>query len=256
VIVPFPFGSQDTSGDKGSSSEGFQQVGNIYAKWAKHPAIVKLSRVVDLEKNCGYITMINTRGATSSYERLKSNIFTEDLKVSDPSHNSKKLGELTEETVKDNEVQEDSTSDDGYHLVVNPTPDQPKNGFKDETCAKLYQEELDNEFKITSDNSAEHPSREPQGYDPRRQKLESLRLDLKLTGAPGASTKELKSNVPNEEKVTEMHCFDDWTLLDCYFGIPLFDSGINQITCERMLRNELWKPSRYVLYLIILLLEN
>jgi len=34
--------------------------------------------------------------------------------------------------------------------------------------------------------------------------------------------------------------FDDWTLLDCQFGLPLFDSGVNQIVSERIVSNDLW----------------
>jgi hypothetical protein len=248
VIVPFPFGSasnKPSSEDTNNFENSNTTTNNIYAKWAKHPAIIKLSRVVDLEKNCGYVTMINIRGATSTCGAKKTPIRSGvDLKTEAiPS----KLEEVAEELVKEDGSNDDSISEEDYHLVVHSSPEQPKNGFKDDNCAKLYQEELDNEFK----NLSLHPetntaSIEPHGFDPRQQKLESLRLDLKLTGDSVAST-SLRTNKDKgqiDRNSNERHCFDDWTILDCYFGIPLFDAGVNQVTCERMQKNELWEPQR------------
>ena len=38
--------------------------------------------------------------------------------------------------------------------------------------------------------------------------------------------------------------FDDWTLLDCCFGIPLFNSKLNREVCDKILDRRLLDPQR------------
>lgn len=39
---------------------------------------------------------------------------------------------------------------------------------------------------------------------------------------------------------------NDWLLLDCSFGIPLFDGNLNKKVCERLLDEKLCNTSRFV----------
>lgn len=40
--------------------------------------------------------------------------------------------------------------------------------------------------------------------------------------------------------------FDDWQLLDCCFGIPLFDAKLNKDICSKILDHNLLNPDRLV----------
>jgi hypothetical protein len=47
---------------------------------------------------------------------------------------------------------------------------------------------------------------------------------------------DLKKGLHDEET--------QWTLLDINFGIPLFDTTLNQTVCQRIVEKGLWKPER------------
>lgn len=231
IVVPFPFSSNDDS-DKNST----------YVKWAKHPAIIKLSRVIDLEHNCGYITMINTHGSKPCVDTRQE----QDAGPLPCSQSSSRLGNLLEEQNED-----DDGSEEEYHLV-RATNNPPKNGFNNELCEKIYQEEIENELyndpvperkTSVSEIVAGHSAQESQVYDPRQQKLESLRLDLKFGDLSLSGDKATHDSSSSKEPEPNIQ-FDEWTILDCYFGVPLFDANVNKITCERVLSNGLWDPKR------------
>lgn len=161
-----------------------------------------------------------------------------------------KLEDVLEEPLGNDE--DDNLSEEDYHLVRSSNSIPPKNGFTDEICEKIYQEEIENELfnDCPQNDTTTCTSSEPQGFDARQQKLESLRLDLKF-GDLSVLDKTTELDHQNLEKnqrtsqETNLR-FDDWTILDCYFGIPLFDAGVNQIICDRMLSNGLWDSSRLI----------
>lgn len=41
---------------------------------------------------------------------------------------------------------------------------------------------------------------------------------------------------------------DDWCILDCIFGVPLFDSKLNSTICNSIVKDGLWLPERYALF--------
>lgn len=41
-----------------------------------------------------------------------------------------------------------------------------------------------------------------------------------------------------------VHDTSEWTLLDCCFGLPLFNSDINQNICDYIVDNQMWKEER------------
>lgn len=103
------------------------------------------------------------------------------------------------------------SSDSGNNIL-----DEPLNGLKDTTSAAMLASEIDlleQESTPKGDNSdivAEKPNS----------------LDLK------------------EE--TESLVEDEWCLLDCYFGIPLFEPNINNQICEKIVFEGLFNSNRYV----------
>lgn len=36
----------------------------------------------------------------------------------------------------------------------------------------------------------------------------------------------------------------EWTLLDCCFGLPLFNSDVNQNICKYIVDNQMWKEEK------------
>lgn len=228
--MPFPFTNKNEKDDC-----------NLGYNFRQHPAIIKLSKRIDLERNCGYITMINTCGSKSSNNTVPVG------KENTAAH-SKLLENVLEEKGNDEDEEEEE-----FHLVTSSN-NPPKNGFTNEICEKIYQEEIENELFSEMPNSPRPSfSHGPQGFDVRQQKLESLRLDLKFGELSMLDKTAVMDNMGNDEITEDNVRFDDWTLLDCYFGIPLFDAGVNQITCERMLNNGLWDPTRFEFVLHLML---
>jgi len=157
-----------------------------------------------------------------------------------------KLPNLAEEELDDSRGTDD---DDDQIIFVSGNSSfhsEPKNGFRDDTCAKIYQDELSS--AIEDINESENiPT---QVYDSRKQKIESLRLDLNLNSSGGttgdgfsSSSNFLSVNSAAENQHSSAW-FDDWTILDCHFGLPLFDSTVNQIVSDRIVSNNLWEESR------------
>lgn len=260
VIVPFPFsdgGKGKTDRNNKDKDNSISPIIQSYKKWAKHPAIIKLARVLDLEKNCGYITMMNIRGSSSISSRCTADNYL--CVLSDPvlavpdNHHHNNVAKLTslpeEESNSDDEEEE-------FHVIPNTSTTtnvpEPENGFKSDHCAKLYQEELELELSNTSTSSSDQPNAQntvkPAAFDSRQQKIESLRLDLSIkesktdsvisTGKGGGGLQAVKNS--NSDK----SWYDDWTLLDCHFGVPLFDGSVSQIVCEKILSNSLWEEER------------
>ena len=123
--------------------------------WSKHPAIERLSKHVDLQHNCGYITMVNL--GRSSRNNVVSINRTVDSWVKETQ--TETLKELTE-----------------------PGKGARRPPHLDITCPK---------------------------YDP-----------------------------------SDM--VQNWMILDCSFGIPLFHMETNRKICDAIVSAELWKPERWV----------
>ena len=246
VVVPFPFLSKSQSENENSDETG-DPITSIYSKWAKHPAILKLSRIIDLERSCGYITMMNIKGSSAS--ALKMSNSNTNLSMVPPSI---KLPNLTEEELDESRgTDEDEEEDQIMFVSANSSAvSEPRNGFKDDTCAKLYTEELNSVI----DEGESSESILPQVYDSRKQKIESLRLDLTLNSSSGSVGEGCStasnllsvgsSNSGNQSNNNNTLWYDDWTILDCHFGLPLFDTTVNQIVSERIVSNNLWEESR------------
>lgn len=239
VIVPFPF-SDGSSGKSDNNKEtSVSPIVQSYKKWAKHPAIIKLARVLDLEKNCGYITMMNIRGSSSISSRSTADNYL--CVLSDPisavvpdNQQHVKLTSLPEESNSDDEEEE-------FHVIPNTSTNiEPENGFKSDQCAKLYQEEIELELSNDKPNAIK-----PTGFDSRQQKIESLRLDLSIKESKTGSVSSSRNGGTHQNKdKSDKSWFDDWTLLDCHFGVPLFDGSVSQIVCEKILSNALWEEER------------
>ena len=99
--------------------------------------------------------------------------------------------------------------------------DAPSNGLKDRTSAEVLASEID----LLDKESFENKDYSGSGRD-------QLNLDLKQDGGS-------LSGDENEPLVE-----DEWSLLECYFGIPLFESSLNRQTCEKIVTNGLCNADR------------
>lgn len=171
VIVPFPISdAADSEMD-----------------WSRHPAIKKLSEVIDLKHNCGFLTMVHLNqgdlNQCNSYFKEVNNYFE--------SNNSMVNSWIDSQVINKEESQVPS----------------PVNGLTNQNFASLLEEELNN--------------------------LEKNKME---------SSKEKSMNERRENKIDKE--LSGWTLLDCDFGIPLFNATTNEQVCKAICDHKLWAKSR------------
>jgi hypothetical protein len=87
------------------------------------------------------------------------------------------------------------------------------------------------------------------------EELESLEVESEKPKMP--NKKNLVLNLDAAKKCGKENSDDSttWILLDVNFGIPLFDTSLNQKICHRIVANELWKPERYFYVFNSMLIE-
>lgn len=154
-----------------------------------HSAIIKLSKQVDLEHFCGYITLLNTGRESRSIWK----------------HEEDDLDLNTNCNIRGSETSSVHSGDSGMLL------DSPSNGLKDKISAEMLATEID----LLDTECFENRDYSGNARD-------QLNLDLKQV------------EDENETLVEE-----EWNLLECYFGIPLFESSINKQTCDKIVSNVL-----------------
>lgn len=94
--------------------------------------------------------------------------------------------------------------------------ENPINGFKDHASAQMMASELDSlEKRLDSSDQTQARSNQVQT------KVDQVHFSLEL---------ENKAIPENPTKEVE----NDWVLLDCCFGLPLFESEVNKEICERI----------------------
>ncbi|KAH3848619.1 protein FAM91A1-like [Dreissena polymorpha] len=181
VHVPFPLDS-----NTGPFIKGHYQ---------NHCAIEALQSHIDLNHQCGFITLLNTG-------RESKTIWKHEEEDEELNFNSNNSHSMTGSVV---------SSDSNSHIL-----DEPVNGVKDKLSAAMLASEIDllEESDGKGDNS-ESVAAKPTS------------LELKK------SVNELQTSLVESE----------WALLDCYFGIPLFDPTINKEICERVVSQKLFHSS-------------
>jgi hypothetical protein len=111
------------------------------------------------------------------------------------------------------------------------TSNSPVNGFTSEECADILEQELDT---LCGERSPKIKS--PQ-YVQRKVYGESdvernLKVDIDI-GTRDSKTLGVDIEVEGEH--------EQWTLLDCCFGVPLFDAEANSQICEAIVSTKLWR---------------
>lgn len=96
------------------------------------------------------------------------------------------------------------------------TPNLPLNGITDDASRQLLASELDQLDDQTKNDQ-----------------LEGKRL----------KNKPHNLVLQHSASVSNFYNHENWTLLDCCFGIPLFDSTLNKDVCDRVIKNNLCRES-------------
>nr|CAD7444314.1 unnamed protein product [Timema bartmani] len=204
ILVPFP---QVTKGSRDDSSD--------YRKWYSHPAIEKLSEHIDLVHNCGFVTMVNLTNTQGGGLRFKDR---DEGHIATPSSTS--CTNLVESWITSTSIERDRTS-------------SPINGFTSRECADILEEELNNLV----------------GQKGRDQAISSPRGLVVGTGANNGENSRVEDARPKGAKVPGSLLrvcnkgreeSDAWTLMDCCFGIPLFDEDVNLRICDSIVDCALW----------------
>nr|CAD7455305.1 unnamed protein product [Timema tahoe] len=204
ILVPFP---QVTKGSRDDSSD--------YRKWYSHPAIEKLSEHIDLVHNCGFVTMVNLTNTQGGGLRFKDR---DEGHIATPSSTS--CTNLVESWITSTSIERDRTS-------------SPINGFTSRECADILEEELNN---LVGQKGRDQAISSPKGLvvGTGANNGENSRVeDARPKGAKVPGSLLRVCNKGREES-------DAWTLMDCCFGIPLFDEDVNLRICDSIVDCALW----------------
>ncbi|KAL1516826.1 hypothetical protein ABEB36_000676 [Hypothenemus hampei] len=218
-ILPFPFETGKVT---------IKNSPDIASPLLIHPVVEILSKVLDLQHNCGYFTFVNIgildlgRPQNDTAEiRLEEypKLTPGGFKAASVCNN--------QENANPNELKLQSPVE-SYFAVTPANSDSqrssPTNGFTSQYCSSLLQEELD-------------------------------QLELKEKQNPGSVNQLLSPEECNigifsrieescEPLQTGNQSNNDWTLLDCHFGIPLFDANANTKICDSIVLGGLAEEKR------------
>ncbi|XP_049846407.1 protein FAM91A1 isoform X1 [Schistocerca gregaria] len=211
-LVPFPMSSKPLA-----IGGSFQNVCTTDVDWNSHPAVRKLSDVIDLKCSCGFITMVDTENSIDGHTN-KSNFYRhtpEESKcispISSSGSNVESFVEAWVKTGSPDDTFEEPTSVD---LL-------PSNGFTNGECASVLKKEIDSIY-------------------PEKLNIKSKSVDNEIRNDSSLLSSE---NDSSEKRDLENISTDinRWTLLECSFGIPLFNQEINREICKNILHYKLYQ---------------
>lgn len=180
-----------------------------YLDWNGHPAIQKLADQVDLVHNCGFITMLNMKS-----EQEYQNGLSYASHLPDDFKDMGVIPSLPSNSHSASRVEAWVSASSG-EVVTDTSHSSPVNGFTSQDCANILEEELNNLADKNPTDASEDPHKE----------------DVLRLGGGRTLSEDMKD---------ELEC---WTLLDCCFGIPLFDADANAQICDAIVSQQLWKQS-------------
>ncbi|KAJ6641278.1 Protein FAM91A1 [Pseudolycoriella hygida] len=220
----------------------FSKTDSSKAKWSKHKALEKLRQILNFDNTCGYITYIKTGVPDLGCESYDENVSLARPKSrkdrrhssiggfiprmeNSPSIQSIPLQSPMDEVTSFNVIRK---TDDNFTLkspnedyfAITPSNSSPANVFRSADCNELLAKELAGLEDNLSDQDEE-----------------------KSKGLYSQSSIEIpfdSNSINEEEDITfdsrELYG-EEWTILDCNFGVPLFDVDCNTRICEYIVRN-------------------
>ncbi|EEZ97172.2 Protein FAM91A1-like Protein [Tribolium castaneum] len=198
-IIPFPFRPDTPSKSLGEVPQDLQ--------FRNHPSVKYLSNLIDLEHNCGYITFANIGVLDFGCQHKE---MTVKLGKKQPIASTKGKAEPLSITNENFSFTKELSSPDESHFAITPpTSSSPANGFTSKECSELLRQELDE-----LEQKMKH----------------SVSIDGLLS--PIDENINMFSLKSEEMKKPDENRGEVWTLLDCHFGIPLFDVNANTKICD------------------------
>ncbi|KAG8225235.1 hypothetical protein J437_LFUL009805, partial [Ladona fulva] len=171
--------------------------------WWSHPVIQKLAENIDLCHNCGFVTMVKLGKEMLYPQRSAENV----LKTLNTQSMSPDAGFSPISGGRTPEGKKSQGS-------------SPRNGVTDKECAAILAEELD----ALEGAEKSHTQEREKDKIPAEE-----------------STDEINFEEVSEERELVKTDSDGWTLLDCSFGVPLFDAEANQEVCHAIVNGGLWE---------------
>ncbi|CAG9766655.1 unnamed protein product [Ceutorhynchus assimilis] len=221
-LLTFPFKTISPASKNGRPSPEAAQF------LTKHPAIGALFELLDLDHSCGYLTFANVgvldfgrpegegmqvrlKGASKTVAKQPTGIANENFQF-------EKKAIIVDDRILQSPVES--------HFAVTPVDgsshrSSPTNGFTSQDCTTLLQQELD-QLDIKDNKKLEHqvPSVD-QLLSPTE---ENIGIFSRIEDEKSEETKDKSQQ--NDESTR------NWTILDCHFGIPLFDADANTKICD------------------------
>lgn len=198
-LIPFPFENPEDENGRGL--------------WRQHPAVLRLERELGLKQSCGYLTMVeipqslppDTPPPTlKAKDRLRLPLSSRtDLHCLDTPATPSSV----EAWIKTMSGGDGDSRIKAYTASPMKEEGEPMNGLTSQECAHILEQELDG----LGDSSQSSPTRDS---DSKEEVPCRLPLRIKLSSTPSPTN------------------LSDWSLLDCSYGIPLFDADLNAIICK------------------------
>lgn len=186
--------------------------------YEKHRAIQALASVMDLKHTCGFISLLKT-GKKCTY----------------PSNGPPSVGQSSKDITSPSVAKfskDNLNSAAASHSSSRSQSCSPKNGIHDSISAEMLASELDSLDEFLQEQRLEggvcSVSQAP--GSPNRSKLT---LELQEKQAPQVEISDCGSTLERE-----------WALLDCCFGVPLFEAPVNQQVCQRIASQGLCNKER------------
>ncbi|XP_055529635.1 protein FAM91A1 [Wyeomyia smithii] len=187
--------------------------------WSRHSAVLRLAKVLNLERSFGYLTFIKTGVPDYGCESYDENV------------------RLTRDKTKNENVKS---------KAGNPQPDQPKpKPVRSNTIGSITSVESDDasliedirrirDMQDIDASLAEQPAKavesEQQQVD---QEEAGVNQDLVLELADASRNADSDSDARGRSPEVKM---EEWTILDVHFGIPLFDVDCNTSICQNIIK--------------------
>ncbi|CAH1109255.1 unnamed protein product [Psylliodes chrysocephalus] len=258
-IIPFPF--KPITPSKVKDNRLKEQPTDV--SFREHRAVKYLQEIVDLEHNCGYLTFGNIgvldfgcpnremQVRLGRNNRTAGTGFVKPGKAKTENNNQTEPLTITNENFtfqqstpeKSNNLDTKLQSPLESHFAVTPVSNNsqsssPANGFTSQEGSNLLQEELDH--LVISEEVKENMNLEL-----------TLKSSISIDGLVSPLDENISmfvrdkpseiiqndANEPKkieEESETEQNPAEVWTLLDCHFGIPLFDVNANTKICDTL----------------------
>lgn len=228
-IVPFPITADlKTKGEL-----------NIIIK-PNHQAIKNLKKVVDIDHNCGYLTFVDIGVPDFGCQNFDPQVrlgrvnkqSKSEMKLVDE-NKSEQSSENTEDLVKDEAA---LRSPDENHFALTPVTNSarssPANGFTSQDCKDILCQELDQleeNAKLIEHENLQLKLDSVYSFDTLLTPIdENINMFSRNNDSLSKEIEEAVSSCDKDNKET-------WTLLDCHFGIPLFDIDANTKICDSII---------------------